>query len=172
MCFKAWLYHHCVLPQVLWPFQTYSILISTVEMLERSTSSFLQRLPRNLNSAALYGSSNTIQLPLRGMVEELMVSRTTETYQYRNSRNPKVLGTGIEVKTIRRWKAAKELAIAEGNLRIKAIVDSVAQERAGLGLIPSNITRKITVKEHQHLIQDEVRAEMEEKRMTKMASYS
>lgn len=74
-----------------------------------------------------------IQLPFRGLVEEFMVSRTREIYQYRNSRNPKVSGAGIEVKTGRRWSATKELPIAEGNMRIKEIVGSVAQGRAGLG---------------------------------------
>lgn len=173
--FKAWLYHHCVLPQALWPLQTYSIPISTVETLERRASSFLRRwlgLPRCLSSAALYGSSNAIQLPFRGLVEEFMVSRTRESYHYRNSRDPKVSGAGIEIKTGRKWSATKELAIAEGNLRVKAIMGSVAQGRAGLELIPSYKFGKSTVKERQHLIQDEVRAGMEENRMTKMAGYS
>ena len=62
----------------------------------------------------------------------------------------------------------KELAIAEGNLRIKSIVGSISQGRARLELIPSNITRKIPVKDRQYLIRDEVRAGMAEKRMTKM----
>ena len=75
-----------------------------------------------------------------------------------------VSGVGIEFKIGRRWSAAKELAIAEGKLRIIAIVGLIAQGRAGLGLIPSNITGKITVKEHQHLVQDKVRAEMKEKK--------
>ena len=169
--FKAWLYHHSVLPRLLWPLQMYSVPISTVEALERSVSGFLRRwlgLPRNLSSSALYGSTNVIQLPFRGLVEEFMVSKMRETCQYMNSSDPKVSGAGIEVRTGRKWRAAEELAIAEGNLRVKAIVGSVAQGRAGLGLIPTNFTGKITPKERQQLLQDEVRAGMEEKRLTKM----
>ena len=128
-------------------------------------------LLRNLNSAALYGSSNAIQLPFRGLVEEFMVSRTREIYQYKNSRDPKVTNAGIEVLTRRKWSAAKELAIAEGNLRGKLIVGSVAKGRAGLGLIPTYCPGKVMIKEGQKLIQDKVRAGMEEKRMTKMVGY-
>ena len=165
--FKAWLYHHGVLPRLLWLLQVYSVPISIVEKLERNVSRFLRRwlgLPRSLNSAALYGSSNAIQLPFRGLVEEFMVSRTREIDQYKNSRDPKVL-------TGRKWSAEKELAIAEGNLRVKSIVGSVAKCRAGLGLIPTYCPGKVTIKEGQKLIQVEVSAWMEEKRMTKMVGY-
>ena len=153
----------------------YSVPISTVEILERSVSGFLRRLlglPRNLSSSALYGTTNVIQLPFRGLVEEFMVSKMRETYQYKNSRDPKVSGAGIEVRTGRKWRAAEELSIAESNLRVKAIVGAVAQGRAGLGRIPTNITRKVTPKERQQLLQDEVRSGMEEKRLTKMVRLS
>ena len=129
-------------------------------------------LPRNLSSSALYGTTNVIQLPFRGLVEEFMVSKMRETYQYKNSRDPKVSGAGIEVRTGRKWKAAEELSIALSNLRVKAIVGAVAQGRAGLGRIPTNITRKVTPKERQQLLQDEVRSGMEEKRLTKMVGLS
>ena len=172
--FKAWLYHHSVLPRLLWPLQVYSVPISIVEKLESSVSSFFGRwlgLLRSLNSAVLYGSSNAIQLPFRGLVEEFMASRTREIYQYKNSRYSKVSNAGIEVLTRRKWSAAKELAIAEENIRVKSIVGSVAKDRAGLGLIPTIFPGKVTIKEGQKLIQDEVRAEMEEKRMTRMIEY-
>ena len=78
---------------------------------------------------------------------------------------------GIEVLTGRKWSAAKELAIAEGNLRVKLIVGSVAKSRANLDLIPTYCPGKVTIKEGQKLIQNEVRAVMEEKRMTKRVGY-
>ena len=76
---------------------------------------------------------------------------------------------GFEAVMGQKWGADKELTIAEGNLRVKSIVGSVAKARAGLCLIPTNFTRKITIKEDQQLIQDEVRAGIDEK---KMVGYS
>ena len=100
-----------------------------------------------------------------------MVSRTREIYQYKNSRDPKVTNAGIEVLAGRKWSAAKKLAIAEKNLRVKSIVGSVAKGRAGLGLIPTYYPGKFTIKEGQKLIQDEIRTGMKEKRMTKVVGY-
>ena len=53
---------------------------------------------------------------------------------------------GIEVLTGRKWSATKEVAIAEGNIRVKSIVGSVAKGRAGLGLIPTYCSGKVTIK--------------------------
>ena len=55
---------------------------------------------------------------------------------------------------------------------MKLIVGSVAKCRTGLGLISTNFIRKITIKEGQQLIHDEVEAGMEEKRMTKIVEFS
>ena len=76
-----------------------------------------------------------------------MVSRTREIYQNKNFRDPKVSNAGIKVLTGRKWSAAKELAIAEGNIRVKSIVVSVAKGRVGLGLIPTYCSGKVTIKE-------------------------
>lgn len=54
--FKAWIYQHAVLPQIL----------STVEGFEQKISQHLRRclgLPRSLNSIALYGQKNKLTLP-------------------------------------------------------------------------------------------------------------
>ena len=152
--FKAWLYHYSVLPRLLWPLQVYSVPISIVEKSERNVSSFLRQwlvLPRSLNSVALYGSSNAIQLPFSGLVVEFMVSRTRESDQYKNSSDRKVSNAGIEVLTGRKWSEAKELAIAEGNIRVISIMGPVAKGRAGLGQIPTYCPGKVTTKEGQKL---------------------
>ncbi|TWW59866.1 hypothetical protein D4764_06G0013960 [Takifugu flavidus] len=62
--FKAWIYQLSILPRVLWPLLVYAVPVTMVESFERKLSSFLRRwlgLPRSLNSAALYGTSNTLQ---------------------------------------------------------------------------------------------------------------
>lgn len=57
--FKVWIYQHAILSKVLWPWLGYNVPMSTVEILEKKISSYLQRwlgLPRSL--------SNAVQFPL------------------------------------------------------------------------------------------------------------
>ena len=69
-------------------------------------------LPRSLIRAALYCTSNALQLSSKGLVEEFVVSRTREAMLYRNSKNLKVAAAGIEVRTGKKWSAKKELGEA------------------------------------------------------------
>ena len=118
--FKTWIYQHSILPRILWPLLVYSVPITTVEVMERKISSYLRRwlgLPRSLSSAALYGRSNTLQLPFSGLTEEFMVTRTREALQYRESRDDKVASAGIQVRTGRKWRADEALEVAESRLR-------------------------------------------------------
>lgn len=169
--FKAWIYQHSILPRILWPLLVYSVPITTVEGMERKISSYLRRwlgLPRSLSSSALYGTSNILQLPFSGLTEEFMVSRTREALQYRESRDPKVASAGIQVQTGRKWNAGMALDVAESRLRQKALVGSVASGRAGIGFFPSTRVDNAQGKERQHLIQEEVRAGVEEERASRM----
>ncbi len=71
--FKAWIYQHSILPRVLWPLLVYAVPMTTVESLERKISGFLRKwlgLPCSLTSAALYGTSNILQLRFSGPTEE------------------------------------------------------------------------------------------------------
>ena len=87
--FKAWLYQHAILPRILWPLMLYEVAITTVEGMERKISGYLRRwlgLPKSLSSAALYETTNAIQLPFRGFKVEFVVTRTREAILYRNSK--------------------------------------------------------------------------------------
>lgn len=42
-------------------------------------------------------TSNALQLPLRGITEDFVVTRMREAMQYRDSRDPKIAATGIQV---------------------------------------------------------------------------
>ncbi|KAK0146517.1 hypothetical protein N1851_014151 [Merluccius polli] len=121
-------------------------------------------LPRSLTSAALYGTSNILQLPFSGLTEELMVVCTREALQYRDSRDCKVSSAGIEVRTGRKWKAGKLL---ESRLRQKALVGTMATGRAGFGYFPKTLVSQAHGKERHHLLQEEVRAGMEEERVSR-----
>ncbi|XP_077380867.1 uncharacterized protein LOC144020874 [Festucalex cinctus] len=168
--FKAWIYQHSILPRVLWPLLVYAVPLTTVESLERKISGFLRKwlgLPRSLTSAALYGTSNTLQLPLSGLTEEFKVARTREALQYRDSRDNKVSSAGIEVRTGRKWRAEKAVEVAESRLRQKALVGVLATGRAGLGYFPKTQVSQARGKERHQLLQEEVRAGVEEERVSR-----
>ena len=91
---------------------------------------------------------------------------------YRDSKDPKVAAAGIEVCTGRKWSAKKEMGNAEERLKQKALVGTVAIGRAGLGYFPSTQIHKATGKQRRNLIQEEVRASVEEERRSKMVGLS
>ncbi|KAL4008901.1 hypothetical protein ACER0C_002753 [Sarotherodon galilaeus] len=166
--FKAWIYQHSILPRILWPLLVYTVPITTVESLERKISGFLRKwlgLPRSLTSAALYGASNSLQLPFSGLTEEFKVARTREALQYRDSKDCKVASTGIEVRTGRKWKAEKAVEVAESRLRQKTLVGVLATGGAGLGYFPKARVSRAQGKERRQLLQEEVRAGVEEERV-------
>ncbi|XP_023810165.1 uncharacterized protein LOC105353972 [Oryzias latipes] len=164
--FKAWIYQHSILPRVLWPLLVYAVPMTTVESLEKKISGFLRRwlgLPWCLTSSALYGTSNVLQLPFIGLTEEFMV-----VLHYRDSRDGKVSAAGIEVRTGRKWKAGKAVEEAESRLRQKALVGTVAIGRAGLGYLPKTVVSQAHGKERHRLLQEEVRAGVEEERASRL----
>ncbi|XP_029958217.1 uncharacterized protein LOC115396474 [Salarias fasciatus] len=164
--FKAWLYQYGILPRILWPLLVYDVPLSTVETLERKVNSHLRRwlgLPRSLSSAALYGYSNKLQLPLKSLEEEFTVTKTRAVLQYRDSVDPKVSNAGVEVKTGRKWSAEKSVQQAESRLHFTRLVGAVTRGRACFGSLP---TRNVAPKgnQEQQQVQQEVRAGLEEKR--------
>ena len=143
--------------------------------MERKISGYLRRwlgLPKSLSSAALYGTSNAIQLPFRGLKEEFVVTRTREAIMYRDSRDLKVAGAGIEIRTGRKWSAVRELKVAEERLQQKAMVGTVASGTRGLGYYPSPRIDNARGKERRALLQKEVREGIEETRLAKMVGLS
>ncbi|KAK1785897.1 hypothetical protein P4O66_003130 [Electrophorus voltai] len=95
--FKAWIYQLSILPSLV----ASAGLLTTVESLERKISSFLRKwlgLPWSLTSAALYGTSNILQLSFSGLTEEFKVACTREVQQHRDSRDCKVSSAGTEMK--------------------------------------------------------------------------
>ncbi|XP_076844394.1 uncharacterized protein LOC143489330 [Brachyhypopomus gauderio] len=171
--FKAWMYQHGVLPRLLWPLLVYEVPMSMVEMLERNISQFLRRwlgLPRSLSSIALYGHSTMLQLPISGIVEEFKVTRARELMMYRDSTDRKVATAGIQVKTGRKWKAQEAVDRAEAKLQHNILVGNTAVGRAGLGCFPKPRYDKARGREKRQMVQNEIRAEVEEDRRVKMVA--
>ena len=136
----------------------YEEAITTVEGMERKISGYFRRwlgLPKSLSSAALYGATIAIQLPFRSLKEEFVVTRTREAILYRDSRDLKVSGAGIEIHTGRKWGAVREMKVAEERLQQKAMVGTVARGTRGLGYYPSPRIDNARGKERRALLQKE-----------------
>lgn len=172
--FKAWLFQHAVLPRILWPLLMYEFPMTSVESLEKLITRRLRRwlgVPKCLSTAALYGRINALQLPFNSLVEEFKVTRVREQLQYKESKDPKVVAACIQSRTGRKWRAEKELEIAEDRLRHREILGTIAKGRASLGYFPCPQINRAKEKEKRQLIQ-EVRAGIEETRYCKMVGLS
>ncbi|KAF1380358.1 hypothetical protein PFLUV_G00162830 [Perca fluviatilis] len=110
----------------------------TVETQARTISCYLRRwlgLPFSLISAALYGRSNKLQLPISGLVEEFRVSRTREALVYRDSSDSRVASAGIMVRTDKKRGTLEHIlsscptALGEGHYRWRhnQVLKSVAE---------------------------------------------
>ena len=143
--------------------------------MERRTSNYLRRwlgLLRSLSSAALYETSNKLQLLISRLSEEFAVMQTRELTLYRNSHDPKIASLRIEVHTGRKCRVSQELKFAEEYLRQKTFVSTVAIGKGGLGYYPSTQVNQTKGEKQKQLLQEEVRARVEEARISKMISLS
>ncbi|KAK0145691.1 hypothetical protein N1851_015413 [Merluccius polli] len=167
----TWIYQHGILPRLLWPLLVYDVPLTTVEGLERKVSGYLRRwlgLPQSLSSIALYGNKNKLRLPFSSLSEEFMVTRAREVLLYRDSSDTKVSSAGIEVRTGRKWRAQDAVDQAEARLRHSVLMGAVASGRAGLGSNTRPQYNKARGKERRQMIQEEVRAGVEETRSSRM----
>ncbi|XP_060744927.1 uncharacterized protein LOC132858560 [Tachysurus vachellii] len=96
-----------------------------------------------------------------------LVCFVREVLQYRESRDPKVSGAGVVVKTGRKWRAEAAVDQAESRLHHGVLVGAVARGRAGLGTFQGPQFDKARGKERRQLVQGEVRAAVEEERSSK-----
>ncbi|KAK0143143.1 hypothetical protein N1851_018727 [Merluccius polli] len=141
--FKAWIYQHSILPQVLWPLLVYAVPMTTVESLERKISGFLRKwlgLPRSL--ITVWDDCPSVA-SLKNSWEEAL--------QYRDSRDCKVSSAGVEEGSGRLGKHWRR----QSHLRLKALVGTVATGRVGLGYFPKTLVSQAHDKERHHLLQEE-----------------
>ncbi|KAJ8014240.1 hypothetical protein DPEC_G00038200 [Dallia pectoralis] len=86
-----------------------------------------------------------------------------------NKKRPlEISQAGIEVRTGRRWRAAEEVEVAKSRLRHRELVGAVAYGRAGLGSGTTSRYNKAQGKDRRSLVQQEVRAAVEEERASRM----
>lgn len=74
------------------------------------------------------------------------------------------------MRTGRKWKAADAIQQAESRLRHKAFLGTVARERAGFGSLTPTRYNTSNEKERWRLVQEEVRASVEEERASRIVA--
>ena len=79
-------------------------------------------VPNSLTNVALYSSSTKLKLPMLSLVEEYKLGKARLFQMLRDSRDPLVKNAQPSVEN------------AEAALRMKEIIGSVANGKAGLGL--------------------------------------
>lgn len=171
--FKTWIYQHRVLPRHLWPLLVYKVPMSMEETMERNIGQFLSRwlgLPRSLSSIALYGHSTMLQLPIGGLTEECRVTRAREIMMCRDPSDQKVATARILVKTGWKWKTQGAIDRAEARLQHNILVGNMAVGCAGLGSFPKTHYHKARGREKQQMVQDKIRAGVEQERRVKMVA--
>ena len=118
-------------------------------------------VPNSLTNVALYSSSTKIKLPTLSLVEEYKLGKLRLFQMLRDSRNPQVKNAQPSVITGRKWKAKIAVENVGSALRMKEIIGTVANGKAGLGLHPqrwwskeSTLNRRKMVSEEFHHLEE------------------
>ena len=64
-------------------------------------------------STTLYGGSNALHLPFRSLIEEFKLTKMRTPLLHKSSKDTKVAGAVIEICSGRKWKASREIHVAE-----------------------------------------------------------
>ena len=171
--YKAWCFQHGVLPRLLWPLLVYEIPLTTVETMEKKTTTYLRRwlgVPPCFSSAHFFGRSNKLRTPLSSITEEYKVTKVRQQLMLRDSSDTVLQAARIPVRTGSKWSAVDTVAEVESRLRHKDIVGTVTEGRLGLGCITRASWKAANSQERRALVQEEVREMEEEQRQVRVAA--
>ena len=105
---------------------------------------------------ALYSSSTKLKLPTLSLVEEYKVGKAPLFQMLRDFRDPLVKNAQPSVITGRKWKANIAVENAESALRMKEIIGTVANGKAGLGLHPQRWWSKESTANRRKMVSEEI----------------
>ena len=91
-------------------------------------------VPNSLTNVALYSLSTKLKFLTLSLVEKYKLGKAWLIQMLRDSCDPLVKNAQPSVITGRKWKAKIAVENAESNLRMKEIIGTVANGKAGLGL--------------------------------------
>lgn len=171
--FKAWVFHHGVIPKMRWPLMLYEIPLTQVEAMGRICNKSLRKwfgVPPCFSEIGLYGRSNMINLPLKSLVDEYKVVKVQAQVTLEQSADSTVREAEMKLRSGRKWSAKQSAQEAEGRLKHQEIVGTTALGRTGLDVTGVKRWSKANKKERRSMIQGEVRAKEDEIRKSKAVS--
>ena len=173
--FKCWILQHGLYPRLLWPLQMYEIAVSAVERIEQRCNVFIRKwlgLPRMLNTSALYGKTNSLELPVTSIVEEFKAGKARTVMTLRYSRDETIRDDPPLVKTGKKWKAEEAVDEAISILQHSDIVGAVQESRAGLGTSGFKPFSTSNAKEKKDAVVSQIRKKEMEKRKLHLVNCS
>ena len=171
--YKAWMFQHMLLPQIMWPLTIYNIPESKVEEMQAQITGYLKRwlgLPRSLSTACMYTRSGRLQLPYSELSEEVKAAKARVYTAFEESEDPCVQGAKLIVDGGRKADTPGRVKDAKSRLYMKDIVGIPNKGREGLGMNPRKYFGSSTKKERRTMVVDTVREAEEDRRRMKMAS--
>ena len=156
---KIWCIYFGLIPKSAWPLQIYEASLTKVESMERLISKFIKKwfgVPNSLTNVALYSSSTKLKLPTLSLVEEYKLEKARLFQMLCDSRDPLVNNAQPFVITGRKWKAKVAVENAESALRMKEIIGTVANGKAGLGLHPQRWWSKESTANRRKMVSEEI----------------
>ena len=113
-------------------------------------------VPNSLTNVALYSSSTKLKLPTLSLVEEYKLGKARLFQMLRDSRDLLVKNAQPSVITGRKWKAKVAVENAESALRMKEIIGTVANGKAGLGVQPQCWWSKESTANRRKMVSEEI----------------
>ena len=116
--------------------QVYEVSITKVETMEWLISKYTKKwlgVPNSLTNVALYSSSTKLKLPTLSL-DEFKLGKARLFQMLRDSRDPLVKNTQPSVMNGQKWKGKIAVEDAESALKMKEIIGTVTNWRAGLGI--------------------------------------
>ena len=113
-------------------------------------------LLNSLTNVSLYSSSTKLKLPTLSLVEEYKLGKARLFQILRDSRDPLVKNVQPSVINGRKWKAKITVENAESVLKMKEIIGTVANGKAGLGLHPQRWWSKKSTANRRKMVSEEI----------------
>ena len=173
--FKVWVSQNVLMPILMWPLSIYEVTMTQVEKCEKLITKNIKAwlgIPKSLSTAALYGRSTKLQLPVKSLSEEVKVVKARNKVTLEDSKDEKIRGAGIEVNIGRKWKADTEVEDARSALRMQEIAGIGCRGREGIGLTPRRYYSKVGKKERRKMVVGKVREKEEQKRQVKLTGLA
>ena len=172
---KLWCLQFGFLLRLMWPLTIYEVAITHVEAMEWKISGMCRKwlgVLCSLTSAALYGHSSKLALPMTSITEEFKVTKAKLHLTLHDSADPVISNVAPDVKSGRKWQAAGAVEEVISSLQHKEIVGATQSGRQGLGSQEQVWWSRAQGKSRRESVARELRSFEEHKRLSKAVGQS